>query len=82
MLLSKATYSAFRLEVCTGSKLKPEPGPYPRSSDPTRAAQLNLEPEPEPKILDTSLYQSFVFVEFKRFSVDLTALFSVHVISE
>ncbi len=24
------------LEVCTGSKLKPEPGPYPRSSDPTR----------------------------------------------
>ncbi len=31
------------LEVCTGFKLKPEPGPYPRSSDPTRAAQLNLE---------------------------------------
>ncbi len=27
-------YSA--VEVCTGSKLKPEPGPYPRSSDPTR----------------------------------------------
>ncbi len=26
----------FRVEVCTGSKLKPEPGPYPRSSDPTR----------------------------------------------
>ncbi len=26
----------FSLEVCTGSKLKPEPGPYPRSSDPTR----------------------------------------------
>ncbi len=24
------------LEFCTGSKLKPEPGPYPRSSDPTR----------------------------------------------
>ncbi len=24
------------VEVCTGSKLKPEPGPYPRSSDPTR----------------------------------------------
>ncbi len=24
------------LEVCTGSKLKPEPGPYPRLSDPTR----------------------------------------------
>ncbi len=24
------------LEICTGSKLKPEPGPYPRSSDPTR----------------------------------------------
>ncbi len=24
------------LEVCTGFKLKPEPGPYPRSSDPTR----------------------------------------------
>ncbi len=37
------------LEVCTGSKLKPEPGPYPRSSDPTRAAQFNLEPEPDPK---------------------------------
>ncbi len=42
------------LEVCTASKLKPEPGPYPRSSDPTRpdptrAAQLNLEPEPDPK---------------------------------
>ncbi len=30
------------LEVCTGSKLKPEPGPYPRSSDPTR-------PEPPPQ---------------------------------
>ncbi len=26
----------FNVEVCTGSKLKPEPGPYPRSSDPTR----------------------------------------------
>ncbi len=25
-----------RLEVCMGSKLKPEPGPYPRLSDPTR----------------------------------------------
>ncbi len=25
-----------QLEVCTGSKLKPEPGPYPRLSDPTR----------------------------------------------
>ncbi len=24
------------VEVCMGSKLKPEPGPYPRSSDPTR----------------------------------------------
>ncbi len=24
------------IEFCTGSKLKPEPGPYPRSSDPTR----------------------------------------------
>ncbi len=24
------------IEVCTGSKLKPEPGPYPRLSDPTR----------------------------------------------
>ncbi len=46
--------SVQELEVCTGSKLKPEPGPYPRSSDPTRpdptrAAQLNLEPEPDPK---------------------------------
>ncbi len=44
----------FGVEVCTGSKLKPEPGPYPRLSDttrpdPTRAAQLNLEPEPDPK---------------------------------
>ncbi len=42
------------IEVCTGSKLKPEPGPFLRSSDPTRpdptrAAQLNLEPEPDPK---------------------------------
>ncbi len=26
----------FIVEVCTGSKLKPEPGPYPRLSDPTR----------------------------------------------
>ncbi len=26
----------YALEVCTGSKLKPEPGPYPRLSDPTR----------------------------------------------
>ncbi len=46
--------AARALEVCTGSKLKPEPGRYPRSSDPTRpdptrAAQLNLEPEPDPK---------------------------------
>ncbi len=42
------------VEVCTGSKLKPEPGPYPGFSDPTRPdptrpAQLNLEPEPDPK---------------------------------
>ncbi len=29
-------YVTLELEVCTGSKLKPEPGPYPRSSDPTR----------------------------------------------
>ncbi len=28
--------SVLWLEVCTGSKLKPEPGPYPRLSDPTR----------------------------------------------
>ncbi len=28
----------YGLEVCTGSKLKPEPGPYPRFSDPTRPA--------------------------------------------
>ncbi len=26
----------FIVEVCTGSKLKPEPGPCPRLSDPTR----------------------------------------------
>ncbi len=39
--------SARGVEVCTGSKLKPEPGPYPRSSDTTRAAQLNLEPDPK-----------------------------------
>ncbi len=44
----------FPVEVCTGSKLKPEPGPYPRLSDPTRpdptrAARLNLEPEPDPR---------------------------------
>ncbi len=30
-----------KVEVCTGSKLKPKPGPYPRSSDPTR-------PDPDP----------------------------------
>ncbi len=29
-------YYVYILEVCTGSKLKPEPGPYPRLSDPTR----------------------------------------------
>ncbi len=29
-------YTVYTVEVCTGSKLKPEPGPYPRSSDPTR----------------------------------------------
>ncbi len=29
-------FSYHCLDVCTGSKLKPEPGPYPRSSDPTR----------------------------------------------
>ncbi len=28
--------SVCEIEVCTGSKLKPEPGPYPRLSDPTR----------------------------------------------
>ncbi len=28
-----------RLEVWTGLKLKPEPGPYPRSYDPTRPEQ-------------------------------------------
>ncbi len=28
--------AGWEVEVCTGSKLKPEPGPYPRSSDPTR----------------------------------------------
>ncbi len=34
---SKTTpYTGCTLEVCTGSKLKPEPGPYPRLSDPTR----------------------------------------------
>ncbi len=46
---TKQGESTFSLEVCTGSKLKPKPGPYPRSSDPTRPAQLNLEPEPDPK---------------------------------
>ncbi len=29
-------WTAAGVEVCTGSKLKPEPGLYPRSSDPTR----------------------------------------------
>ncbi len=29
-------FTSQKLEICTGSKLKPEPGPYPRSSDPTR----------------------------------------------
>ncbi len=37
----------YLVEVCTGFKLKPEPGPYQRSSEPTQAAQLHLEPEPE-----------------------------------
>ncbi len=41
MNIRRKTYNALkhivnRLEVCTGSKLKPEPGPYPRLSDPTR----------------------------------------------
>ncbi len=36
-----------RVEVCTGFKLKPEPGPYPRLSDPIRAAQLHLESKPQ-----------------------------------
>ncbi len=35
------------LEVCTGFKVKTKPGPYPTSSDPTRVAQLDLEPEPD-----------------------------------
>ncbi len=45
-------YTVYTVEVCTGSKLKPEPArtrdrlTWP---DPTRAAQLNLEPEPDPK---------------------------------
>ncbi len=34
-MLGKSLYVT-GLEICTGSKLKPEPGPYPRSSDPTR----------------------------------------------
>ncbi len=38
LLRLKYGYFSYKnaLEVCTGSKLKPEPGPYPRSSDPTR----------------------------------------------
>ncbi len=31
-----ALKGGYNVEVCTGSKLKPEPGPYPRLSDPTR----------------------------------------------
>ncbi len=43
------------LEVCTGFKLKPEPGPYPRSSDPTRpdpsgTVQFKARTRPEPEI--------------------------------
>ncbi len=35
-LLENSLWPHCVIEVCTGSKLKPEPGPYPRSSDPTR----------------------------------------------
>ncbi len=41
------TVKTSSVEVYTGLKWKPEPGPYPRSSDPTRATQLNLEPKPK-----------------------------------
>ncbi len=34
--LQRATTEGCKVEVCTGSNLKPEPGPYPRSPDPTR----------------------------------------------
>ncbi len=47
---AQQVYQRLKVEVCTGFKLKPEPDPNPRSSDPTRtrAAQLNLKPEPDP----------------------------------
>ncbi len=35
-VMSVYCLAILELEVCTGSKLKPEPGPYPRLSDPTR----------------------------------------------
>ncbi len=43
------------LEVCTGFKLKPEPGPYPRSSDLTRpdpsgTVKFRAQTRPEPEV--------------------------------
>ncbi len=54
------------LEVCTGSKLKPEPGPYPRSSDPTRpdpsgAVKFRARTRPEittPRYVCACIYES------------------------
>ncbi len=44
-----------QVEVCTGLKLKPEPGPYPRLSDPTRpdpsgTVKFRARTRPEPEV--------------------------------
>ncbi len=51
-LLTTNTTSHSHVEVCTGSKLKPNPARTRdclTQPDPTRAARLNLEPEPDPR---------------------------------
>ncbi len=40
-------WTAAGVEVCTGSKLKPEPGPYPRSSDPSGTVKFRARTRPE-----------------------------------
>ncbi len=54
------------IEDCTGFKLKPEPGPYPRSSDPTRVAQFNLKPEPIRNLYFFFTTNSLFFFKKKR----------------
>ncbi len=43
LLTGRAALWGTAVEVCTGSKLKPEPGPYPRLSDPTRPEPTRAE---------------------------------------